>query len=49
MRALHPIRLDTVEEHGRPTGTVVTEEQFESGGVVQDVARHVKNRDLEGP
>jgi len=49
MKALHPIRLDTIEEHGRVTGTVITEEQVQSGGTLQDVERHIKDRDLEGP
>jgi uncharacterized membrane protein len=49
LQAMHPIRLDLVEEHGRPTGTVTTDEQDAPGGVVQDVKEHLTNRDLEGP
>jgi hypothetical protein len=48
LKAMHPIRLDTVEEHGRPTGTVTTEEPRGMRGVVGEVKEHVTNRDLEG-
>jgi hypothetical protein len=49
LRALHPIRLDGFEEHGRPTGTLdLRDEERGLSGVVHEVETHVRDRGLEG-
>jgi hypothetical protein len=49
LRAMHPIQLDTFDEHGRPLAEIVREDTVaEHGGVLGHLQEHARDRRLEG-